>query len=234
MTAYAIKMIKVECDGTVQEFPAQITAGKVIKEVYGKKTGAVAALVNNEEKDLSYLLSKNCTIEPIKDDSEEGLYIMRHSCAHLLAQAVTELFPEAKPTNEEDLRKIEKLMKKIVKQNIPIEREEHKNETLRKMFSNNSFKMEIMDDKIGDEVGSSAYRQGKFVDLCRGPHVESTAKLRWFKLTNTSQAFWRADSSRQTLVRIYGMCYSSKEELQARETMMREAAMIFYLLFTIC
>ena len=235
-------MIKVECDGAVHEFSAKMQVGEVIKQIYGKKSGAIAALVNGEEKDLSHLLSNNCEIEIIKDNSKEGLYIMRHSCAHLLAQAVTELFPDAKPTigppiengfyydfymdpiNEEDLRKIEKLMKKIVKQNLPIEREEHDNKTLREMFSNNPFKMEIMDDKIGQEVGSSSYRQGKFVDLCRGPHVESTAKLRWFKLTNTSQAFWRADSSRETLVRIYGMCYSSKEELQARETLLREAA----------
>ena len=240
--SYAIKMIEVKCDGAVHEFSANISAGKVIKEVYGKKSGAIAALVNDEEKDLSYLLSENCKIDLIKDDSDEGLYIMRHSCAHLLAQAVTELFPDAKPTigppikdgfyydfhmdpiNEGDLNKIEKLMRKIVKQNLPIQREEHDNETLRKMFSSNSFKTEIMDEKVGQDVGSSAYRQGKFVDLCRGPHVESTAKLRWFKLTNTSQAFWRADSSRETLVRIYGMCYSSKEELQARETILREAA----------
>ena len=240
--SYATKMIKVKCDGAVHEFPAQTSAGKVIKKVYGKKSGAVAALVNDEEKDLSYLLSENCDINLIKDDSDEGLYIMRHSCAHLLAQAVTKLFPEAKPTigppvkdgfyydfymdpiNENDLNKIEKLMRKIVKQNIPIQREEHDNETLREMFSNNLFKSEIMDDKIGEDVGSSAYRQGEFVDLCRGPHVESTSKLRWFKLTNTSQAFWRGDSSRETLVRIYGMCYSSKEDLQTRETLLREAA----------
>ena len=240
--SYATKMIKVKCDGAVHEFPAQTSAGKVIKKVYGKKSGAVAALVNNEEKDLSYLLSENCDINLIKDDSDEGLYIMRHSCAHLLAQAVTKLFPEAKPTigppvkdgfyydfymdpiNENDLNKIEKLMRKIVKQNIPIQREEHDNETLREMFSNNLFKSEIMDDKIGEDVGSSAYRQGEFVDLCRGPHVESTSKLRWFKLTNTSQAFWRGDSSRETLVRIYGMCYSSKEDLQTREILLREAA----------
>ena len=167
---------------------------------------------------------------------------MKHSCAHLLAQAVTELFPNAKPTigppidegfyydfymdpiDENDLRKIEKLMKKIIKQNIPIQREEHNNETLREMFSDNPFKIEIMDEKIGEEVGSSAYRQGKFVDLCRGPHVESTGKLKWFKLTNTSQAFWRADSSKETLVRIYGMCYASNEELQQREALLREAA----------
>ncbi len=239
--SYAIKMIEVECDDGVHDFPKGISAGEVVKEIHGKKSGAIAALVNGEEKDLSYSLQKNCEIDIIKDDSDEGLYIMRHSCAHLLAQAVTELFPEAKPTigppiehgfyydffmnpiNEEDLKTIEKRMKELVKKNIRIEREEYDNKALRNMFSDNSFKMEIMDDKIGHDVGSSAYRQGNFVDLCRGPHVESTAKLRWFKLTSTSQAYWRADAKREPLVRIYGMCYASKNDLKERNMQLAEA-----------
>ena len=234
-------MIEVKCDDGVHDFPKGISAGEVVKEIHGKKSGAIAALVNGEEKDLSYSLQKNCEIDIIKDDSDEGLYIMRHSCAHLLAQAVTELFPEAKPTigppiehgfyydffmnpiNEEDLKTIEKRMKELVKKNIKIEREEYDNKTLRNMFSDNSFKMEIMDDKIGHDVGSSAYRQGNFVDLCRGPHVESTAKLRWFKLTSTSQAYWRADAKREPLVRIYGMCYASKNDLKERRMQLAEA-----------
>ena len=200
-------MIEVKCDDKIHNFSEEISAGEVIKEIFGKKSGAIAALVNHEEKDLSHTIKQNCEISMIKDESDEGLYIMRHSCAHLLAQAVTELFPNAKPTigppiehgfyydfymdpiNEEDLRKIEKLMKLYVKRNIKIKREECDNKTLRQMFSENQFKMEIMDDKIGHDIGSSAYRQGDFVDLCRGPHVESTAKLRWFKLTSTSQAY---------------------------------------------
>ena len=239
--SYAIKMIEVECDDGVHDFPKGISAGEAVKEIHGKKSGAIAVLVNDEEKDFSYSLEKNCKIDIIKDDSDEGLYIMRHSCAHLLAQVVTELFPEAKPTigppiehgfyydffmnpiNEEDLKNIEKRMKELVRKNIRIEREEYNNKTLRKMFSDNSFKMEIMDDKIGHDVGSSAYRQGDFVDLCRGPHVESTAKLRWFKLTSTSQAYWRADAKREPLVRIYGMCYASKNDLKERERQLAEA-----------
>ena len=234
-------MIEVECNDGVHDFPKGISAGEVVKEIHGKKSGAIAALVNGEEKDLSYSLQKNCEIDIIKDDSDEGLYIMRHSCAHLLAQAVTELFPEAKPTigppiehgfyydffmnpiNEEDLKTIEKRMKELVKKNIRIEREEYDNKALRNIFSDNSFKMEIMDDKIGHDVGSSAYRQGNFVDLCRGPHVESTAKLRWFKLTSTSQAYWRADAKREPLVRIYGMCYASKNDLKERKIQLAEA-----------
>ena len=240
--SYAIKMIEVKCNGALHNFSKGSTAKDVITEILGKKNNAIAAFVDGEQKDLSFSIQENCEIETISGDSDEGAYILRHSCAHLLAQAVTQLYPEAKPTigppvengfyydfymdpiNESDLTKIEKLMRKIVKQNIPIKREEYDNKKLREMFSENQFKVEIMDDKIGHDVGSSAYRQGNFVDLCRGPHVESTAKLRWFKLTSTSQAFWRADASRETLVRIYGMCYSSKEELLARETFIREAS----------
>ena len=239
--SYAIKMIEVKCGDEVHNFPEGISAGEVIKEISGKKSGAIAALVNNVEKDLSHNLKQNCEISIISDDSDEGLYIMRHSCAHLLAQAVTELFPDAKPTigppiehgfyydfymnpiNEDDLRKIEKLMKQYVKKNIKIEREEYDNKALREMFSENQFKMEIMDDKIGHDVGSSAYRQGNFVDLCRGPHVESTSKLKWFKLTSTSQAYWRADAKKEPLVRIYGMCYATKDALKERERQLAEA-----------
>ena len=129
------------------------------------------------------------------------------------------------PIDEEGLREIEKKMKYFVKQNLKIIREEHDGNTLRQIFADNKFKIEIMDDKLEDGAGSSVYRQGEFVDLCRGPHVPSTSYLRHFKLTSTSTAFWRADSKRENLVRIYGMCYATKEDLQARETLLREAAL---------
>ena len=224
------------------EYVTGISVGEIIRNVHGKKSGAVAATVDGVQVDLSHEIHSDCTVLPILDSSDEGLYILRHSCAHLLAQAVLEFFPNAKPTigppiengfyydfhmpapSEEQLRSIEKRMKELVKQNIKIEREEYDIETLRQMFADNQFKIEIMDEKIGEGSGSSVYRQGDFVDLCRGPHVPSTSHLRWFKLTNVSTAFWRADSSRETLVRIYGMCYSSKTDLQARETLLREAA----------
>ena len=228
--------------GAIHEYADGTTAGEVIRNVHGKKSGAVAALIDGIQHDFSHVLSDGQTVEPILSDSEEGLYILRHSCAHLLAQAVVEIFPEAKPTigppiengfyydfcmnpiSDEDLRKIEKRMKEIVKSNIPIQREEYGNETLRGMFASNPFKIEIMDDKIEDGAGSSVYRQGDFVDLCRGPHVPTTAMLRWFKLTSTSTSYWKADASRESLVRIYGWCFATKQDLQNHETMMREAA----------
>ncbi len=236
-------MISVDIgEGESHEYASGISAGEVIKNVHGRKSRAVAVIVNGEERDMSFTLDEDCKLEPILGDSEEGLYILRHSCAHLLAQAVTQLYPDAKPTigppidhgfyydfamdpiGDEELRQIEKRMKELVKQNIPIEREELDNESLREIFSSNPFKLEIMDDKIGHDVGSSAYRQGDFIDLCKGPHVSLTSQLRWFKLTSTSQAYWRADKDRESLVRIYGMCYPSKDGLKERERQIQEAA----------
>ncbi len=223
------------------EYASGISVGEVILNVHGKKSGAVAALVDGVEKDFSYILLDDCNVEPILGESKEGLYILRHSCAHLLAQAVVELYPDAKPTigppidhgfyydfhmdpiGEDELRVIEKKMNEHIRANHEIIREELDNESLREMFEDNKFKIEIMDEKIGHDLGSSAYRQGDFVDLCRGPHVPSTKHLMWFKLTSTSTAYWRADNKRESLVRIYGMCYATKEGLKERQRQIEEA-----------
>ena len=233
--------VDVGADGA-HEYASGITAGEVILNVHGKRSGAVAALVDGVERDFSHVLDSNCSLEPIHGESGEGLYILRHSCAHLLAQAVVEIFPDAKPTigppidhgfyydfhmnpiGDEELQAIEKKMNQHIRANHAMIREEYDNQTLREMFSDNKFKLEIMDDKIGHDVGSSAYRQGDFVDLCRGPHVPSTSHLRWFKLTSTSTAYWRADNNRESLVRIYGMCYATKEWLKERQRQIEEAA----------
>ena len=237
-------MIQVEMgDGKAHAYESGVTAGDVILGILGRKHGAIAVLIDGIERDFSHVLETDCSVEPILGESNAGLYILRHSCAHLLAQAVTEMFPNAKPTigppiehgfyydfhmepiSEEELPKIEKHMRKLAKQNLKIEREEHDNNTLRKMFSKNRFKVEIMDDRIGHDVGSSAYRQGDFVDLCRGPHVSNTSQLRWFKLTSTSQAYWRGDAKREPLTRIYGMCYATREDLKKRARQIEEAAL---------
>jgi threonyl-tRNA synthetase len=238
-----MSMIKVEInDEDVHEYVSGITAGEVLDNIYGNRFGAVAAIVNGIQKDMSFTLDENCKIEAILGESDEGLYILRHSCAHLLAQVVIEMFPDAKPTigppiehgfyydfhmdpiGDTELKALEKRMNKLVRENIKIVREEHENNVLRDMFADNKFKIEIMDEKIGNEIGSSAYRQGDFVDLCRGPHVPSTSHLRWFKLTSTSQAYWRADRNREPLTRIYGMCYATKEGLKERQKQIEEAS----------
>ena len=236
-------MIKVKInDEEIHEYASGITAGEVLDNIYGKRSGAVAAIVDGIQKDMSFILESNCKIEAILGESDEGLYILRHSCAHLLAQVVMEMFPEAKPTigppiengfyydfhmdpiGDTELKAIEKRMNKLVRENIKIEREEYNNDTLRNMFADNKFKIEIINQKIGNEIGSTAYRQGDFVDLCRGPHVPSTSHLRWFKLTSTSQAYWRADRNREPLTRIYGMCYATKDGLKERQRQIEEAA----------
>ena len=238
-----MSMLNVEIDNSeIRQYEAGITFGNIIKDVFGRKSGSVAVLVNDIEKDMSQPLETDCKIEPIYGESEAGLYILRHSCAHLLAQAVTELFPDAKPTigppidhgfyydfymdsiGDEELKRIEERMREIMKQNQPISREEHNNESLREIFIDNQFKIEIIDEKIGHETGSSIYKQGNFVDLCRGPHVSFTSQLRWFKLTSTSQAYWRADSKKESLTRIYGMCFATKEGLKNREKQLQEAS----------
>jgi len=238
-----MSMIQVKInDEETHEYASGITAGDILENVYGKRSGAVAANIDGIERDMSFTINENCKIEPILGESEQGLYIIRHSCAHLLAQAVVEIFPDAKPTigppiehgfyydfhmnpiGDSELKKIEKRMNQLVRENIKINREEYENNELREMFQKNKFKIEIMDEKIGNEVGSTAYRQGDFVDLCRGPHVPSTSHLRWFKLTSTSQAYWRADRNREPLTRIYGMCYATKEGLKERQRQIEEAS----------
>ncbi len=238
-----MSMIQVKInDEETHEYASGITAGDILENVYGKRSGAVAANIDGIERDMSFKINENCKIEPILGESEQGLYILRHSCAHLLAQAVVEIFPDAKPTigppiehgfyydfhmnpiGDSELKKIEKRMNQLVRENININREEYENNELREMFQKNKFKIEIMDEKIGNEVGSTAYRQGDFVDLCRGPHVPSTSHLRWFKLTSTSQAYWRADRNREPLTRIYGMCYATKEGLKERQRQIEEAS----------
>ena len=225
----------------VNEYASGITAAEVISDIHGRKHGCVAAIIDGVERDLSYELSNNCEISGIKADSDEGMHILRHSCAHLLAQAVTELFPDAKPTigpaiengfyydffmqniGDEDLKQIEKKMGEICRKNLNIQRFEYSEEELKEIFNNNPYKMEIINDKLEAGEGSSLYKQGDFVDLCLGPRVPFTSNLMHFKLTSISSAYWRGDQSNEQLVRIYGMVYPSKELLKGRIRQLSEA-----------
>ena len=242
ITVTRMSIVMVQVNHEQHEYSVGISVGEIVKNVFGKKSNIVAALVDGKERDFSYGIENDCNLEPIHGNSNNGSYIIRHSCAHLLAQAVTELYPDAKPTigppiehgfyydffmepiGDDGLKMIEKRMNEHIRKNHSIIREEIENEELRRMFSDNKFKIQIMDEKIGDEMESSIYRQGDFVDLCIGPHVPSTSYLRWFKLTSTSQAYWKGDRERESLVRIYGMCYSTKEELKQRQKQIQEAA----------
>ena len=182
-------------------------------------------------------------VEEIYPDSPEALDVYRHSCAHLLAQAVTELFPAVQygigpavengfyydfltphPFTPEDLETISKRMREIAKRQLKIEKLNwRKKEALDYFASHNQqLKIELIHEKVsGDEV--SLFRQGDFVDLCRGPHLPSTAYLKHFKLLSVAGAYWKGDERNQSLQRIYGVAFPSKEELEAHLKLLKEA-----------
>lgn len=177
----------------------------------------------------------------IKED--EKLNVLNHSCAHLLAHAVKHLYPKAlfwvgpviddgfyydidlgdEVIKEEDLAKIEKEMKKISKDNKLIKRLELSKQEALSMFKNDPYKIDLISRMNEDEVTISAYKQEDFVDLCRGPHVNSTKDIKYFKLLKVSGAYWKGDSNNKMLQRIYGICFSTEEELNEYLTMLEEA-----------
>ena len=228
-------------DGSVNEYAAGVTCAEVITDALGKKHGCLAAKVDGVECDLSRVLDENCSIEGIRSDSEEGLHILRHSAAHLLAQAVMELYPGALPTigpaidrgfyydfamepiAEADLKKIEKKMHELARKNFTVERVELDQESLRDHFVDNPYKIEIIDDKLEAGDGSTVYKHGEWYDLCLGPHVPNTSRLMFVRLTSVSSAYWRGDQDREQLVRIYGLVEPSKEALKATLHRMEEA-----------
>ena len=230
-------------DGSKRQLENPITVVEFAKSIgssLGKAT--VGAVIDGVQVDPSYVIDKSGEIEIITNTSEKGIEIIRHSAAHIMAQAVQRLFPNTKvtigpvvengffydfdperPFTEEDLAKIEEEMKKIVKENYPFERSEMSAEEAKKFFAEKgeTYKVEIIDDLGVDKV--SIYKQGEFVDLCRGTHVPSTGYLKAFKLMSTAGAYWRGDSKNKMLQRIYGVAFASKKELDEYLTMMEEA-----------
>ena len=230
-------------DGSKRQLENPMTVVEFAKSIgssLGKAT--VGAVIDGVQVDPSYVIDKSGEIEIITNTSEKGIEIIRHSAAHIMAQAVQRLFPNTKvtigpvvengffydfdperPFTEEDLAKIEEEMKKIVKENYPFERSEMSAEEAKKFFAEKgeTYKIEIIDDLGVDKV--SIYKQGEFVDLCRGTHVPSTGYLKAFKLMSTAGAYWRGDSKNKMLQRIYGVAFASKKELDEYLTMMEEA-----------
>ena len=230
-------------DGSKRQLENPMTVVEFAKSI-GSSLGkaAVGAIIDGVQVDPSYVIDKSGEIEIITNTSEKGIEIIRHSAAHIMAQAVQRLFPNTKvtigpvvengffydfdperPFTEEDLAKIEEEMKKIVKENYPFERSEMSAEEAKKFFAEKgeTYKVEIIDDLGVDKV--SIYKQGEFVDLCRGTHVPSTGYLKAFKLMSTAGAYWRGDSKNKMLQRIYGVAFASKKELDEYLTMMEEA-----------
>lgn len=229
-------------DGSVNEYASGITAGEIVIDIEGRKHDCVAALVDGEQKDFSSELNSDCSVAGISGFSDDGIHILRHSAAHLLAQAVTSLYPNAKPTigpaidrgfyydfadledfGEAELKGVQKKMHEIARRNLTVERVECTDSELNDLFQANPYKIEIINDKLEDGDSSTIYRQGEWYDLCLGPHVHSTAKLMHVRLTSVSSAFWRGDQSRERLTRIYGIVEPTKDALKATMSAIEEA-----------
>ncbi len=222
-------------DGSVLEFDGTITAMEVAKSISeGLARNAVCAKVDGELVDLSCVLDKDCTLSIITMKDKEGLDVYRHTTSHVLAQAVKNIFPTSKlaigptvengfyydidfktPITREDLEKIEKEMKAIIKSDLPIERIVYTRTEAIKMFTKFSeqYKVELIRDLDKNAV-ISCYKQGDFIDLCRGPHLPSTGKIKAFKLTSLTGAYWRGDEKNKMLTRIYGTAFEKKSELE--------------------
>lgn len=226
-------------DGTKREFPSGTTAYEVAKAI-GQRLAdaAIAAKLDSDLIDLNFKIEKDGKFAIFTFDSKEGKEIFWHSSAHLLAHAVVELFPEAKltigpavengfyydiehvPFTPSDINKIEDRMHQIVKQNVPLTRIEMTKSEAKKMFKDNPYKLEMIDEMEGV---ISAYTQGAFVDMCRGPHVPNTGKIKSLKLTKTAGAYWRGDEKNKQLQRIYGVSYPDKKLLAEYLTQIEEA-----------
>jgi len=232
-------------DGAVKSFDSPITGTQIADSISsGLRRSAVAVEVNGELWDLTREITENAAVAIIKRDSEEGLDVLRHDAAHVMAEAVKELYPETQVTigpsiengfyydfareeafTPEDLVAIEKRMHDIVKRNEEITREVWERDAAVDYFKGigEEYKAEIIGDLPANET-ITVYRQGEFLDLCRGPHLPSTGLLRdGFKLTKLAGAYWRGDSNNSQLQRIYGTAWSDKKALKAYVRRMEEA-----------
>ena len=231
-------------DGTVKSYDQSLTVADVASSIgSGLAKAAIAGEIDGLLVDTSYMIESDASLAIITNKDEKALEVIRHSTAHLLAQATQQLYPKAQVTigpvidngfyydfaykkgfSEEDLVKIEKNMNAIVKQNLPIQRLEMKREDAVEMFKSmgEHYKAEIIESIPTNEV-LSLYKQGDFIDLCRGPHVPSTSKLKVFKLMKLAGAYWRGDSNNEMLQRVYGTAWENKKDLEDHLYRLEEA-----------
>ncbi len=237
-------MIITLLDGSKLELENGLTVGDVAKAISeGLYRNAVAGKVNGELVDLNTAINGDAEVSIITLRDAEGLQIYRHTCAHVLAQAVKSIFPTCQlaigpavengfyydfdfktPISQDDFAKIEEEMKKIIKGNLPIERFElPRNEAIKLMkgFKEN-YKVELIEDLPEDEP-ISFYKQGAFTDLCKGPHLPTTGKIKAFKLTSLAGAYWRGSEKNKMLTRIYGTAFEKKSELDEYLVALEEA-----------
>ena len=222
-------------DGSAREYENPVTVMEVAESIGpGLAKATLAGRVDGELVDSSTVLSADADVAIITERDSDGLEVIRHSCAHLMAQAVQRLFPKAQVTigpvvedgffydfafsrafTPEDLQAIEKVMGDIVKENLTVERSIMNRSDAVTMFKEmgEEYKVQIIESIPGDE-DLSFYRQGDFIDLCRGPHVPSTGAFKAFKLTSVAGAYWRGDASNEMLQRIHGTAWGSKKDLK--------------------
>lgn len=232
-------------DGSAKEYVKGITLEEIAASISPSlKKKAVAGKVNDRLFDLHRNIEQDAKIQIITMDSDEGVEVARHTAAHILAQAVKRIYGDVKlgvgPVIEngfyydmdlansiavEDLPKIENEMQNIINENLKMERVEITREEAKKLFQdiNDHLKLELL-EAIPENELVTIYKQGEFVDLCRGPHLPSTGYLKAFQLTHVSGAYWRGDSNNQVLQRIYGVAFSSQKELENYLQFLEEAA----------
>ena len=231
-------------DGSQRDYPSPVTVAQVAASIgTGLARAALAGRVNGEMVDTSHLIDRDVELAIVTERDADGLEILRHSMSHLLAYAVKELYPDAqvtigpviengffydfsykRPFTPEDLTAIEKRMADLAKKDLPVTREVWPRDKAVEFFKSigEHYKAEIIASiPQGEDV--SLYREGDFVDLCRGPHVPSTGKLKVFKLMKVAGAYWRGDSKNEMLQRIYGTAWAKKEDQDAYLTMLEEA-----------
>ncbi|HQZ46683.1 MAG TPA: threonine--tRNA ligase, partial [Usitatibacteraceae bacterium] len=231
-------------DGSRRPFEGPVTVAEVAASIGpGLAKAALAGKVDGKLVDTSVRIEHDAALAIVTDKDPEGLDLIRHSTAHLLAYAVKELFPDAqvtigpviengfyydfaykRPFTPEDLAAIEKRMAELAKRDIPVTREVWKRDDAVKFFESigEKYKAEII-AAIPANEDISLYREGDFIDLCRGPHVPSTGKLKVFKLMKVAGAYWRGDSRNEMLQRIYGTAWAKKEDQESYLHMLEEA-----------
>ncbi|HDE0340394.1 TPA: threonine--tRNA ligase [Staphylococcus aureus] len=228
-------------DGNKKGFDKGTTTEDIAQSISpGLRKKAVAGKFNGQLVDLTKPLETDGSIEIVTPGSEEALEVLRHSTAHLMAHAIKRLYGNVKfgvgPVIEggfyydfdidqnissDDFEQIEKTMKQIVNENMKIERKVVSRDEAKELFSNDEYKLELI-DAIPEDENVTLYSQGDFTDLCRGVHVPSTAKIKEFKLLSTAGAYWRGDSNNKMLQRIYGTAFFDKKELKAHLQMLEE------------
>ncbi|MEC7605666.1 MAG: threonine--tRNA ligase [Pseudomonadota bacterium] len=231
-------------DGSTRQYDQPVTVAGVAESIGpGLAKAALAGRVDGELVDTSYTIDTDVKLSIVTDRDADGVEVIRHSCAHLMAQAVQRLFPDAqvtigpviengffydfsfkRPFTPEDLAAIETTMEEIVKEDLQVERSVLSREEAVQLFEKmgEKYKVEIIESIPGDE-DLSFYRQGDFIDLCRGPHVPSTGKFKAFKLTKVAGAYWRGDSNNEMLQRNYGTAWPSKKDLKLYLQRLEEA-----------